>query len=326
MNTNETTALAVTDNDRWTRDDLVALKETLGKDLTVAEFKVFIAAAKRLELDPFARQIYGIKQQGRMVIQVSIDGFRLIAERTGKYAGQLGPFWCGADGVWQEVWLASTPPVAARVGVLRRDFAEPMWGVARTAAYSKGNSPTWSNLPDVMIAKVAESLALRRAFPAELSGVYTHEEMAQADSSQQSLPEPPRKRETPRTSEPVSEVVDAETDTPAPSHKQTTQATPAEMARRSGYPGVTPTTPTDPMDATVASADEQTRLAEKLRAAGYGRDGANALLASVTKRADDRALDVGDLVLGASNLTLRELATITQRLTRQQANGKAGAK
>ena len=160
----------------WSANDLEALRQTVAKDCDEAQFKVFVMAAKRLGLDPFARQIVPIVQGGRMTPQTTIDGLRLIAERTRKYGGQLGPFWCGKDGIWHEAWLDDGPPAAAKVAVIRRDFQEPMWGVARFKSYAKGG--TWEKLPDVMIAKVAESLALRKAFPNELSGLYTDVEMS----------------------------------------------------------------------------------------------------------------------------------------------------
>lgn len=174
-------ALALAPRPQHTREEIEAFKSTLktaNKDMTDAQFTVFMAAANHLGLDPLARQVVPILMSGRMTVQTTIDGFRLIAERTRKYRGQIGPFWCGPDGQWREVWLEDAAPAAAKVGVLRADFAEPMWGVARTKSYAKGG--LWTAMPDVMIAKVAESIALRKTFPNELSGAYTAEELGQA--------------------------------------------------------------------------------------------------------------------------------------------------
>lgn len=190
------TAIVKSDTRSLSHEQVEIIKNTIAKGVSDQELALFVATSNRLGLDPFARQIFAVKRYdgmaGRevMSIQVSIDGFRLVAQRSGEYAGQDGPYWCGEDGVWKDAWLnPREAPVAARVGVYRRGFSAPLYAVARFDAYAQrkkdgGLTGMWAKMGDLMIAKCAEALALRRAFPAELSGVYTSDEMGQANGEE----------------------------------------------------------------------------------------------------------------------------------------------
>ena len=177
-----TTAIATIQGDAtiqqgagFTREQKDLIKRSLFKDSTDDEFSYFIATAQRLRLDPFARQIFAVKRGGTTTIQVSIDGFRLVADRTGCYApGRPTEYEMDGGKV-----VSATAYVKKLVAGAWQEVGES----AYLAEYASGSSnPLWKSMPRVMLAKAAESRALRRAFPAELSGVYGSEEMDQANS------------------------------------------------------------------------------------------------------------------------------------------------
>lgn len=191
---------ALVKREGFTEEQVELIKNQIAKGTSDGELQLFMMQCQKTGLDPFARQIFCIGRPAydketktykqTFTTQVSIDGLRLIAERSGKYTGQVGPFWCGEDGIWKEVWLDKGQPKAAKVGVLRNDFKEPVFAVARFDAYKQTNKENvlnnmWQKMGDVMLAKCAESLALRKAFPQELSGLYTTDEMGQSDSSEE---------------------------------------------------------------------------------------------------------------------------------------------
>jgi phage recombination protein Bet len=164
-----TSNVAVSTNKMFTEEDVKTIREAYGVGATDSEFKIFMNICEQTKLNPFTKQIYFIKLNTKMTTMTSIDGLRLIAERTGKYvpgrettytydkAGNLYSATSyikklGPDNTWHEV-----PATAI--------FAE----------YKK--SGVWDKMPHVMLAKCAESLALRKAFPADLSGLYSEEEI-----------------------------------------------------------------------------------------------------------------------------------------------------
>lgn len=165
------------------------IKKVYAKDATDIELMLFSEICNTTGLSPIKRQIYFTKiwdsetKSNKMTSIVSVDGLRSLAEQTGKYAGQTIPLFCGSDMKWREVWLDNkNPPLAAKVGVLNKDFKEPLYAIAKYDVYvkkTKEGTPNkfWREMPDTMLAKCAESLALRKAFPQKLSNLYSEEEM-----------------------------------------------------------------------------------------------------------------------------------------------------
>jgi phage recombination protein Bet len=183
------------------------------------ELSYFIKQCVRLGLDPVMRQAYFIKRnqkQGdrwvdKWTFQVSIDGFRAVADRTGVYAGSDDAAYKYQETPYDIHPLSATVTVWKMVQGQRCSFTAS----ARWDEYLPGEKQRqmWNKMPHVMLAKVAEALALRKAFPAQLSGVYAPEEMDQA-SRDAPLTQAERKPEPPQYTKTVTangEAIDTKT-------------------------------------------------------------------------------------------------------------------
>jgi phage recombination protein Bet len=156
---------------------LQVVKQTLAPDLSDAELQLFAFVANRSGLDPFAKQVYAVKRAGKVTFQTGIDGYRSTAERTGEYDGSDEPEF-GPDKDGHPEW--------ARVTVYRYRNGRRV-GQSATAFWAEfhpGQDGTgmWKKMPRNQLAKCAEALALRKAFPFVLADLYTSEEMDQADA------------------------------------------------------------------------------------------------------------------------------------------------
>lgn len=194
------------------------------------ELQLFLYQSKKTGLDPLARQIYFIKRktakkqkqpngswtttyEEKATIQASIDGLRVVAERSQDYAGQDEPRFEGeleikkTEGYGQNArTVTKKVPEKCVVTVYRFDKKGTRFAAAHGVAYWEEYCPDvnqafmWYKMPHTMLAKVAEALALRKAFPQDLSGLYTQEEMEQADNpapADQDVETPPQNPRTP---------------------------------------------------------------------------------------------------------------------------------
>jgi len=183
----------------WGRERLEVLRQQIAPGASDAELDLFATVCRRTRLDPFAKQIWSIPRRRKnaddrweqyQVIQIGVHGLRLIAQRSREYGGEDGPYWCGPEGEWVDVWISSKPPTAARVGVMRKGFAKPLYSVAvwdRAVQRNARGEPMalWATRGPEQLALAAERDALRRAFPLETSEVeVVMDEAEQSDLAQ----------------------------------------------------------------------------------------------------------------------------------------------
>lgn len=161
--------------EEFSNDQIELIRTTVCKGASNLEMQLFLHVCKKTGLDPILKQIYSIPRGGQRTIQVSIDGLRLIAERTRKYSP-------GKETVFNYDEKGNLLSATAYIKKMTEDGTwHEIGSTAMFNEYNPGNNPFWKKMPTVMLAKCAEASALRRAFPAELSGIYVQEEMQQAD-------------------------------------------------------------------------------------------------------------------------------------------------
>lgn len=170
MNSEFTSQLSLCD---FSEDKIKLLKDTVCKGASDSEFQLFLHVCVKTGLDPFMKQIYSIPRGSQRTIQTSIDGLRLIAERTCKYApGKESTYAYDSNG-----------HLFSATSFIKKMTNDGTWHEVSSTAlfceYNPGTNTFWKKMPHVMLAKCAEASALRKAFPAEMSGVYSDDEMCQ---------------------------------------------------------------------------------------------------------------------------------------------------
>jgi len=221
-----------------TNEQKELLWRTMPAGITKDEFDLFLYQCAHTGLNPFTRQIYCIarKQKNsdgtwgqKLTTQASIDGLRVIAENTK----------CYAPGEATEYREYNGKLYSAVASVRKRVGKE--WFVVKAEAFlqeyvqcGRDGLPMglWAKMPRLMLAKCAEALALRKAFPQVLSGIYSTDEMMQADMAEAENITPEYNKSRGKPTETVlpspEQVISIDHPVPANEYAQTTENAPTE--------------------------------------------------------------------------------------------------
>jgi phage recombination protein Bet len=199
---------------QWDDSQVKLIKQQIAPGCSDDELALFGMVCKQTQLDPFLRQIYAIPRsqwnattkttEMKMTIQISIDGYRIMAARTNRHLC-TAISWCGQDGHWVDIWLSEVPPAAAKAEIWVKGCDRPFVAVAKFNSYKQTNrdgklTGNWEKMPELMIGNAAERLGIRMAFP----GVFATAPDANHQPSVEAM------EAVDITSEPTAELVEAE--------------------------------------------------------------------------------------------------------------------
>ena len=191
--------IAVTDNDvspyeKWDKQQIETIKKTVAVNATDEELNMFLSLCATYSLDPFAKEIWCIKMGGKAIITTSRDGYLKIANRDPNYEGmtsdvvRAGDKFMKQGGEINHAYSANRGQIiGAYALVYRTDRKVPAYFFAPFDEYCKKDNATWRQYPSAMIIKVAESMALKRAF--SISGLVTEEEIGTGQEQKAQQPQ-----------------------------------------------------------------------------------------------------------------------------------------
>ncbi len=184
----EEKAIAVKEPENiWTVDQINTIKNTVAVGANDSELKMFLNIAAKYELDPFLREIWFAGMGNRNTIITGRDGYLKIANRDPNFDGMKSDvvhagdkFMKDGDDVKHAYNVQNRGPIVGAYAIVyRKDRKHPTYCFAPFNEYNKGVN-VWRQYPSAMIIKVAETMALKRAF--SISGLVTEEEIGDGEA------------------------------------------------------------------------------------------------------------------------------------------------
>jgi phage recombination protein Bet len=170
------------------QSDIAFIKNTVAIGATDDELKMLLYLCKEYNLDPLKKEIYFIKYGGRSTILTSRDGYLKIANNDPNFNGlESDVVYLGDklskrdDGSLhieygpEHLAFDKTKLTGAFCSVFRKDRTKATTIFVSLKDYYKKGAPIWEQYINAMILKVAEAMALKRAF--SISGLVTKEEI-----------------------------------------------------------------------------------------------------------------------------------------------------
>lgn len=175
--------------------NLTLLKNTVALGATQDELSMLLYLSKEYNLDPLKKEIYLIKYGGRSTILTSRDGYLKIANEHASFNGLESDVVYHGDKLSrrddgsllieygaEHLAFDKSKMIGAFCSVFRKDRSKATTMFVSIKDYYKKGAPIWEQYTNAMILKVAEAMALKRAF--SISGLVTQEEIAHTDDTE----------------------------------------------------------------------------------------------------------------------------------------------